>query len=434
MNIAIIGFDRQGRDAYDYWNKPGNTIVICDQNSNLSVPSNAKHNLGQHYLDNLHKYDLILRTPGLHPRQITDANPEHPEVLHKVWSVTNEFLKVCPTKNIIGVTGTKGKGTTSTLIAKMLEAAGKKVHLGGNIGISPLQLLKNDIQPDDWVVLELANFQLIDLKFSPPIAVCLMVEPEHMDWHTDMDEYLAAKQQLFVHQIPTDTAIYYGNNSNSRQVAAVSKGNHLAYMTDQGAQVNDNAFVIDGQTICKTNEVKLLGKHNWQNICAAITATWPIIQAGNPIAQVLQSFSGLPYRLEKVATINEISFFNDSFGTTPETAQVAVEAISAPKVLILGGSSKGSDYTALANTIKANNVRHVILIGDTAATIKSALAGAGYIRTASGGSSMEEIVRTAKEYALPGDAIVLSTACASFDMFNNYQDRGEQFNEVVKSL
>jgi len=181
----------------------------------------------------------------------------------KVTTVTNEFMRVCPTRNIIGVTGTKGKGTTSTLIAKMLEAADKTVHLGGNIGIPPLDLLKRNIQPDDWVVLELANFQLIDLKSSPSIAVCLMVVPEHLNWHTDMAEYIAAKQQLFIWQTSDDIAIYYDGNEYSHTIAAAGMGSKLPYYAPPGVEIRDGALRIDELYTCSTSELKLLGTHNW---------------------------------------------------------------------------------------------------------------------------------------------------------------------------
>jgi len=181
MRIAILGFGSQGAAALEYWSSADNEITICDAITELTLPENTKSQLGPDYLQSLDEFDLIVRSPSIHPKDIEAASPG---VAAKVTTVTNEFFKVCPTKNIIGVTGTKGKGTTSTLITKMLEAAGKRVHLGGNIGTPPLEMLKNNIQPDDWVVLELANFQLIDLKYSPPIVACLMIASEHQDWHT----------------------------------------------------------------------------------------------------------------------------------------------------------------------------------------------------------------------------------------------------------
>ena len=164
-NIAIIGYGRQGKSAAEYWHLKDYNVTICDQNTSITIPSWAKKQLGKNYLNNLQNFDVIVRSPMVHPSTLVKAGGK--EILQKVTTTTNEFMQVCPTKNIIGVTGTKGKGTTSTLITKMLESAGKTVHLGGNIGIDPLQLLKNNIKKTDWVELELANFQLIDLNIHP---------------------------------------------------------------------------------------------------------------------------------------------------------------------------------------------------------------------------------------------------------------------------
>ena len=444
MNIAILGFGNQGAAALKYWNTPENTITICDANKDLAVPAGVASQLGEGYLIGLGQFDLLIRTPFLHPRDILSANADSPDILDKVTTVTNEFLRVCPSKNIIGVTGTKGKGTTSTLIAKMLEAARKRVHLGGNIGLAPLEMLTGagaldrktelGIQQDDWVVLELANFQLIDLKQSPHIAVCLMVEPEHLDWHEDMEEYIAAKQQLFMHQTEEDIAIYYAKNENSLDVAAASEGDLIPYYEEPGAIVSDNSVVIDGTKICDVSEIKLLGKHNWQNVCAAVTAVWHVAQDVEACRKIATSFSGLEHRLELVRTHNEVAYYDDSFGTTPATATVAIEAFAQPKVLILGGSSKGATYKELAKAVASGNVKAVITIGLTGPGIARDLKSMNFKNVTEGADTMAEIVAQACDVAEPGDVVLLSTACASFDMFKNYKDRGEQFQKAVNAL
>ncbi len=496
MKIAILGFAGQGRSAYEYWNRDDNELTICDKDTKLDIPAGAQSRLGDDYLKDLDKFDLLVRTPALHPRDIVAANSE--DILSKVTTVTNEFLKICPTKNIIGVTGTKGKGTTSTLIAKMLEACSKKVHLGGNIGTPPLELLKNDIKPEDWVVLELANFQLIDLKTSPHIGVCLMVVPEHLDWHETapqpaypqgseqragapdapsthslvptgttsemsetsdtpainssspesrraeaLKEYISAKQQLFMHQTTDDIAIYYAKSENSESIASASKGKLIPYFAPPGAIIENDDIVIDGQSICSTDELKLLGKHNWQNACAAITEVWfsmvssvepQIDQNTEAIRKVLTTFTGLEHRLELVREHDGVKYYDDSFGTTPETAIVAMEAFDEPKVVILGGSDKGASYASLAEAVTKNNVRTVVSIGKMGPIISKALLSAGFDHIVEGGKTMQDIVNIAKANAKPGDVVLLSTACASYDLFENYKDRGEQFRSVVTSL
>jgi UDP-N-acetylmuramoylalanine--D-glutamate ligase len=432
MKIAILGFGKQGQSAYEYWTRPQNQITVCDQNESVVLPQNVQKQLGADYLKGLDQFDLIVRSPSVHPNEIAEANS--PGILQKVTSVTNEFIRVCPTKNIIGVTGTKGKGTTTTLIAKMLEAGGMRVYVGGNIGTPPLDLLKKHIQPDDWVILELANFQLIDLNYSPHIGVCLMVVPEHLDWHKDLDEYVSSKQQMFTRQTPNDIAIYYANDENSRRTASLGQGQKIPYMVAPGATVEGDFIVISGQTVCKTSEVKLLGKHNLQNVCAAVTAVWQITKDTIAMRTVATSFSGLPHRLELVRELGKVKYYDDSFGTTPETAMVAIQAFTQPKVVILGGSDKGANFEQLAQAVKDNGVKKVVLIGATAPKIEHDLRTKGFVDVVKGGDNMATIVQTAQAAAQPGDVVLLSTACASFGMFKNYEDRGEQFRQAVLAL
>lgn len=430
MNIAILGYDTEGKVSYDFCKKRGDTITICDQNTSLELPDGVDAQLGESYLENLDRFDMVIRTPGLHPAKIFAANPGK-EVT--VTSQLNLFFENSPTKNIIGITGTKGKGTTSTLVFKMLEAAGKTVHLGGNIGIPPLSFL-DDLTSESWVVLELSSFQLIDLKQSPQLAAVLMVVPEHLDWHEDFEEYVAAKQQLFIHQTSEDTAIYFADNETSLSIADASEGSLVPYFSEPGANIANDQIVIDGQRISDVNDVKLLGKHNLQNICAAITVVWQVSQNIEAIRSVIASFTGLPHRLELVRTVEGVRYYDDSFGTTPDTAIVALQSFTEPKVLIVGGSEKGVPFDSLAHAIKESNIRSVIAIGATGPVITEELKKIGFLSVTEGGKIMSEIVAQAYDAAQPGDVVLLSTGCASFDMFRNYKDRGDQFKHAVSSL
>jgi UDP-N-acetylmuramoylalanine--D-glutamate ligase len=433
MKIAILGYGSEGKAAYNHWlSKPDTEITICDSSPALQVPDGVLSKLGDDYLKELSAFDLVVRSPGIQPSKIVESNGE--SILSRVTTGTNEFLKGCPTQNIIGVTGTKGKGTTSTLIAKMLESAGKKVHLGGNIGVAPISMLSVSISPDDWVVLELSSFQLIDIKSAPHIGVCLMVVPEHLDWHKDVNEYFDAKRQLFLMQTPRDIAIFYADNETSRDIASSSPGKKIPYYEEPGAIVSNNQISIDGQIICQTGELKLLGKHNWQNVCAAITCVWQVTQDVDAIRSVLTTFTGLEHRLELVKEIDGVKYYDDSFATTPESAIVAIEAFSSPKVLILGGSEKGANFHALAETVKDNDVRRVVVIGNTAQKIKSELETVGFKDITEGGQTIDEIVESARSTAQRGDVVLLSTGCASFGLFENYKDRGDKFKKAVQSL
>jgi UDP-N-acetylmuramoylalanine--D-glutamate ligase len=429
--VAIVGYATEGIVSADYFYKLGCVVTICDKNENLTVPQDYTAKLGANYLDDLADFDVIVRTAGLHPHSILEKNPSAED---KLTSAIDEFLRICSTKNVIGVTGTKGKGTTSMLIAKMLEAAGRTVHLGGNIGRSPLEFY-DAVQPDDWVVLELSSFQLIDLHHSPHIAVCLMAVPEHLNWHTDMAEYTTAKSRLFEYQTSNDIAIYFAGNETSREIAQAGAARKIPYFESPGAWVNGDMVTIDGQEICTTNEIKLLGAHNWQNVCAAITAVW---QAGvrdiDSIRRVVTSFAGLEHRLEFVRELDGVRYYDDSFGTTPETAIVALAAFDGPKVVILGGSDKGASYDELAQAVANDNVRKVVLIGEQARPIKEALSAADYTETVEDCQNMVEVVSAAREAAQTSDVVLLSTGCASFGMFTDYKDRGNQFKQAVQAL
>jgi UDP-N-acetylmuramoylalanine--D-glutamate ligase len=431
MNVAIVGYGIEGVASAKYWHMQGATITICDQSEQLTLPADYQRQLGENYLKNLDRFDVIVRSAGIHPRLILDENSS---VKDKMTTSVQEFFIQCPSKNTIGVTGTKGKGTTSTLIAKMLEASGKKVHLGGNIGVAPLELLPR-IQPDDFVVMELSSFQLEDFRGpSPHIAVCVMVAPEHLNWHANMDEYLAAKSRLFMHQSPEDIAVYFGENEFSASIATHSHGNLIPYYQHPGALVQNDAIVIDDTVICSTHEVALKGRHNWQNICAALTAVWQITKDQPAIASVIASFTGLEHRLELVRTLNGVSYYDDSFATTPETAIAALEAFKEPKIVILGGSDKGVSLEPLAEAVTTNTVKHVLAIGDMGPVIAGNLRQRGFTAITEGLQTMTDMVQTAHELAEEGDVILLSTGCASFGLFKDYKDRGNQFKAAVQAL
>jgi UDP-N-acetylmuramoylalanine--D-glutamate ligase len=324
----------------------------------------------------------------------------------------------------------------------MLQAAGKHAYLGGNIGRSVLDFV-NDVNRDDWVVLELSNFQLYKFPYSPHIAVCLMLVPEHLDWHPNLEDYIEAKANIFTHQKPEDLAVYFDSNEYSRALAFRSSGVKIPYYLTPGARVRSDGKIVITETeieIITKDEVKLLGEHNLQNICAAITAAWfglPDVDEQTKITamrQVLHTFTGLEHRLEFVREINGVKYYDDSFGTTPETAIVSIKAFSQPKVVILGGSDKEIPFDDLAKTVTENNVRHVVAIGDTGPKIAELLQQRGFSNITEGAQTMPEIVGAVQKAAQPGDVVLLSTGCASFGLFKDYKDRGNQFKQAVQAL
>jgi UDP-N-acetylmuramoylalanine--D-glutamate ligase len=436
MKVAVIGFGRQGASATQYWLNLGDDITVCDQNADLKLPEGVKAKLGDDYLSELDQFDLIVRSPSVHPSHIAAANPKV-DILSKVTTNTNEFFRICPTKNIIAVTGTKGKGTTSTLITNMLKAMGKRAHLGGNIGTPPLEMLKDNIEPNDWVVLELANFQLIDLKYSPPIAVCLMVVTEHQDWHTELNEYFEAKSSLFRWQTADDVAIFYAHNNNSKQIVDASEGRKIPYMSAPGAEVIDDKIVIDNKEICTVEDIRLPGKHSWQNICAAITAVWQVEQNPSAIRKAIQETESLPYRIELRREVNGVKFYNDSFATAPDATSAAVQAIEGKKVLIIGGYDRHLDLSTLVHTLQAHahEIRKVVVIGQASERIVENFEVAQYRNYfVESSKEMRSIVETAQSFAENNASIIFSPGFASFDMFKNFEERGKIFNKAVEEL
>lgn len=434
MDIALVGFGIENQATLEYLSAKGNNITIHDINQELDIPNHTNTVLGPDYLDNLDRYDLIVRTSGMHPQEILDKNPQ---IKDKLTSAINIFFENCTTP-IIGITGTKGKGTTSTLVHKILQASGKKSILVGNIGIPALSMVEQ-ANSVDYVVMELSSFQLYDLKYSPKIATCLMVVPEHLNWHGDFDDYIQAKSNLFLGQQPDDTAVYNIDNEFSRKIASVSQANNkLSYGAKEQKStvyIRGDDIVFENQVICQASEVKLLGRHNLENICAAIAVTWPIINNKQAIRSVVSSFSGLPYRLEFVREVNNVKYYNDSFSTTPETAIAAIKAFATPKIVILGGSYKGVEFDKLAEEVIKNNVKHVLAIGETGPNIANLLQKRGFNDISLDGlDTMELIVAKAQSLSSSGDIVLLSTGCASFDMFKDYKDRGDLFNQAVQSL
>ncbi len=433
MKVAIIGFARDGQTALHYWRSQGADVTVCDMREDIVVPDGVQTHLGPDHLKGLGGFDLIVRSSGLHPQIIEKANPG---ASLKITTVINEFLRVCPSKNIIGVTGTKGKSTTSTLIARMLEAAGKHVVLGGNIGIPALELLR-DVTPGSWVVLEFSSFQLYDISRSPHIGVCLMMAPEHLNWHDDMEDYINAKKNMFRYQNASDTAIYYADNDLSHEIASTSPGKKIPYCATPGAFIEDGKIMIDTDVICDTSELKLLGRHNQQNACAAVTAAWQVVQDASAMRSVLTTFAGLAHRLDLVREVDGIKYYNDSFASAPPAAGAALQAIPGKKVMIIGGFDRMLPLDDLVATVQKyqGDIRSILLIGASAERVAGALDQAGYKNYhATAAKTMSEIVAAARQLARSGDAVVLSPGFPSFDMFKDFEDRGQQFVSVVGAL
>lgn len=419
--ILLFGYGKEGKAAEQFL-KHQNGVKIYDDKDKTQISKSER-------------FDLIVRSPGVRPdheliKKLTAAGTA-------VTSSTQIFFDLCPCP-IIGVTGTKGKGTTSTLIYEMLKAEGNDVYLAGNIGTPALEILPG-LNSQNKVVLELSSFQLMDLKKSPHIAVVLMITQEHLDWHTSKEEYTKAKESIVAYQSDSDFAIINHDFETPKSFARLTKAKVLFFSTlakTNGAYLEDGKIIYQGQIVAGVDDVSLPGKHNLQNVLAAASAAKCQNVKNENIKKVLKTFKGLPHRLQLIREIRGVKFYNDSFSTTPETTIAAIQAFPNSKVLILGGSSKNSDFTSLGKTIVDDKtIKAIMLIGTEAQRLKEAIAAAGAFegKTLEGAKNMEEIVKSAQAQSSSGDIVILSPACASFDMFKNYQDRGEQFvNEVEK--
>lgn len=426
--IAIIGEGLEGESSAAFLRKQGAEVEIRDQKQ------------GDDYLKDLDKFDLVVRSPGVRIDKLITDNPGL--ITSKITSQTKLFMDLCPAP-IIGVTGTKGKGTTASLIYEMLKAEGRDVYLGGNIGVPPFEFLEK-VNGGSWVVLEMSSFQLQDLTRSPHIAVVLMITSEHLDYHKDTHEYIEAKRNILKHQTSSDFAII-----NRDYPASNESDNHAlgkVYFVSREREVEEGCFALGNQVILRTNgnsipvidtrELLLRGDHNHENACAATMAAYLAGVRVGTITQVLKQFKGLEHRLELVDIINGVEYYNDSFSTTPETAIAAIQAFKNPEILLLGGSTKNSDFKELGEVISsAENIKAIIVIGIEWERIKERIKNhESRIMVIEGAQNMQQMVAAASKLAVPGDVVLLSPACASFDKFKNYKDRGEQFKEEVKRL
>ena len=401
----------------------------------------AKLILGKKALDNLGQYDVLVRSPGV--KTLRKELQEAREKGVKVTSQTQIFLEECPCR-VIGVTGTKGKGTTSTLIYEMLKKSGFDAYLGGNIGQPPFDFL-NKLTPQSVIVLELSSFQLQDVTISPHIAVLLMITPEHLNYHKDLSEYVDAKRNILKFQTEKDFTILNRDYLSSHESDVLTEGK-VFYVSRERTGVEQGCFVRDGAVwvsmkgvewkVIALDEIKLLGKHNLENVCAAVMASTLSGSAKEDIVAVLSQFTGLEHRLELVRDVGGVKYYDDSIATNPESAIAGIEAFEAPKILILGGVTEGSSFEILGKMIAKNSsIKAVIGIGKEWPNIKSEIIKhKSPILLIEGARDMHAVVQAAAKIAKANDIVLLSPACKSFDMFKNYKERGEQFKKEVARL
>ena len=398
-------------------------ITVCDARTKRELKSRygacvkgVTCKLGRRYDSELEGYDIIFRVAG-YPL-FSPAIIKAMMAGVTISSPTKLFFDICPTKNTIGVTGTKGKGTIASLIYQVLGDAGKRAHFGGNIGI-PLFSFFEKIKPHDWVVLELSSFQLEDLHASPHIAVITNFFPEHLasgdphnpNHHKTMPAYWEAKTNIFSHQNAKDFLIASSDlRVKLRHEKIPAK---IRYFTTSSL------------------ETPLVGNHNKRNIAAAQVVARIVGITPTRVAESVASFKGLEHRLEFVGTQANVQYYNDSFATTPEAALTALHAFNPGRViLIAGGASKGARFNALAAQIKKYASHVVLLPGKGSDDLTRALA-AQKVTAVTTRATMKTAVQAARKKSRPGDVVLLAPACASFGIFKNYKDRGEQFKRAA---
>jgi len=445
-NVAVLGFGIEGKDITKYLLNKRAKVSIYDKKKERELDFSGfdkkrlNLNCGNDYMSlGLSGFDIIFRSPGVYryAKEIVEAEKKGTEIS----SALKLFLETCPAK-VIGVTGTKGKGTASTLIYQILKKSGKDVYLAGNIGKPYLELLQR-LKANSLVVMEVSSFQLIDVNKSPEIAVILNITQDHLDWHKNVKEYVDAKKNIAKYQNTNDSIIINADYKTPKDFEKLTKSN-VYYFSKQkkvkGSYITQGKIVLNINkeiTIGKTSALKLRGEHNWENVTAAVCASYVAGADIDSIKKIVFSFRGLEHRLEEVSGVGGVKFYNDSFSTNSDTTIAAIRSFQEPLTLILGGSDKGLEYDELANMIiKRGNVKAVILIGEILGVFEKALKKANYsgklliLKKA----KIDEIVKTAYKNTVKGGIVLLSPATASFDMFENYKDRGKQFKKAVMSI
>ncbi|NKB67100.1 MAG: UDP-N-acetylmuramoyl-L-alanine--D-glutamate ligase [Candidatus Latescibacteria bacterium] len=401
-------------------------------------PQVHRWHLGPDYLNHLSQYDLIVRTPGLpvlHPHlQAAQTRGS------QLTSQTQIFWDLCPAP-IVGVTGTNGKGTTSSLLAHLLQTGPyRRVFLGGNIGVPPIGFA-HQLEDTDLVILELSSFQLQDLDRSPQLALALPVGTDHLDYHRDRAEYVEAKTTIWRRQNPADQLVLA---ADCPTVSTWTAGRAQAYFFSANTPLEQGAWLTPDQLLLRLGQsppqrigqradIPLRGPHNHTNAAAAALAAALVGASTAQISAALPTFQGLPHRLERVGQYRSVAYYNDSLATSPEAACAALSSFTEPLVLIAGGASKGADFTAMGQAIAKGGVRVLLLLGEEGPRIAEAAKKAGadleYITTC---RDMAQAVAQARQQAQPGEVVLLAPACASFGLFTDYKDRGDQFKQLVR--
>ena len=442
-NITVIGIGISNLPLIKYLVSLGANVTACDRRSAEDLGENyteleklgVKFNLGDGYLNNL-SGDMIFKTPGMRY-----DGPELLKAKENGSIVTSEmevFFEVCPS-HIIAVTGSDGKTTTTTLIHKMMTDAGYKTWLGGNIG-NPLLTDTEKMKENDWVILELSSFQLHTMRKSPEIAVITNISPNHLDMHKDYKEYIDAKKNIMLYQNEGDTLIVNADNQVTADIGKSANG-AVKYFSRNGmadVYLDGNIIKRGIVEILNIKDIKIPGMHNVENYMAAIAAVSGLVSK-DVIVNVAKTFGGVEHRIELVRTLDGVKYYNSSIDSSPNRTINTLRVFPNKVIMIAGGKDKGIPYDEIGPAL-AEHVKVLILIGATSDKIQEAL-DAEINKTGNGkdievirATSYENAVNTARSKAHDGDVVLLSPASTSFDMFRNFEERGNLFKKIVNEL
>lgn len=443
-NVAVLGFGIEGKDLATYLSEKGANVTIHDikEKKDLETQGFEKFNFvcGKDYLNGLENYDVVFRSPGIYRYKKELVAAENKGII--ISSATKLFFEKCKGK-IIGITGTKGKGTTANLIYQSLINKGKDAYLLGNIGepfLGKLDVINNDT----WVVIELSSFQLIDLKKSPHIAIVLNITQDHLDWHKDLSEYIGSKKNIVLHQEPNDFSVISYDYETSKIFSKLGKGKKYFFSRKRkvkGSFIENDDIKVNIEDseliVASRGELILKGSHILENVTASVCASFLAGADLSSIKKAITQFKGYEHRLEFVTKVSGVEYYNDSAATGPHSVIAAVECFDKPITLIMGGFDKGLSYYQFAKDLAINgNVKNIILIGDISNKLKRLLKQSKFQGNIINleKSSMRVVVKKAKKLTEKGGIVLLSPASSSFDMFENYKDRGDKFKQEVFKL
>lgn len=443
-SVAVVGVGISNTPLIRMLLGAGIKVTACDKKESLGdlgeelTALGCQLNLGESYLENITE-NIIFRSPGIRPD--IDAFQKAVANGSELTSEMEVFFKVCPCA-IFAITGSDGKTTTTTLIAEMLKNAGHTVHVGGNIG-RPLLPDVASMKHSDFAVLELSSFQLMTMKDCGNVAVMTNLSPNHLDIHTDMNEYRQAKENIFLEQNPEDMMVLNADNEETLAISKKVKSQVLLFSRkplDKGVFVEDGMIYVSDEegkeALFPTSDIKIVGEHNVENYLAAIAALWGIIDV-DAMRKTALEFGGVEHRIELVRIHDGVTYYNDSIASSPTRTMAGLNSFKEKLILMAGGYDKKIPFDSLGDGI-CEKVKILVLVGHTANKIEEAVLNSPQyivgnpeiIKVDSFESAVEECHRNAKN----GDTVLFSPACASFDLFPNFDARGKRFKELVMRL